>query len=296
MFIAGVLWTAFFLVNFNIAMMIPLLPFIQRAMGLSAAQTGVILAAFPITALVSNLLVGPWVDRYGRKRFLILGALGSAAIFAGTAATTNVGTLTLARAGIGVCMPMLGASVFAAVADYFPVEDRARISGYVATAAPIAFLLSMSLGVLLAGYVAWQLPPIVIAAVAVAVAFGASRLPPTPDDALATGAITGASYKRQILSLSLSGPTRRLLTAHFCWAAAMFIFLGLYPTWIIQHGLSGKDFRHDQHHAVRGGDRGLYRSVLLQPLSEAPFAAAGSSGISRFCHRRRRVERSVRAG
>jgi hypothetical protein len=35
MFVVAVLWTAFFLINFNIAMMIPLLPFIQRGLGLS---------------------------------------------------------------------------------------------------------------------------------------------------------------------------------------------------------------------------------------------------------------------
>lgn len=38
MFVVAVLWTAFFVVNFNIAMMIPLLPFIQQDMGLSPTQ------------------------------------------------------------------------------------------------------------------------------------------------------------------------------------------------------------------------------------------------------------------
>ena len=43
MFIIAVLWTAFFVINFNIAMMIPLLPFIQRDIGLSAAEAGMVL-------------------------------------------------------------------------------------------------------------------------------------------------------------------------------------------------------------------------------------------------------------
>ncbi len=38
MFIIAVLWTAFFVINFNIAMMIPLLPFIQRDIGLSPSE------------------------------------------------------------------------------------------------------------------------------------------------------------------------------------------------------------------------------------------------------------------
>jgi len=44
MFIIAVLWTAFFVINFNIAMMIPLLPFIQRDIGLSPAEDVVYVA------------------------------------------------------------------------------------------------------------------------------------------------------------------------------------------------------------------------------------------------------------
>jgi predicted MFS family arabinose efflux permease len=237
MLIVPVLWTAFFLVNFNIAMMIPLLPFMQRATGISPVQAGIILAAFPIMAPIGNLAIGPWIDRYGRKRFLVAGGLGSAVVFLATAASGHFVPLVLCRAAIGVCMPMLGASVFAAVSDYVRTEDRARISGYVTTAAPVAFLLSMSLGVVLSGYLTWQVPLVLTAVVGVGVAVGASRLPPTPADALATGPVNLARYRDQVLAFSLRGATRRLLVAHFCWASAMFTFLGLYPTWVMQHGL-----------------------------------------------------------
>ncbi len=53
-------WTAFFIVNFNIAMMIPLLPFIQQDIGLTPVQAGLVLAAFPVSALVANLAIGPF--------------------------------------------------------------------------------------------------------------------------------------------------------------------------------------------------------------------------------------------
>ncbi len=238
--IAPVLWTAFFMVNFNIAMIIPLLPFIQRAVGLSPAQTGMVLAAFPITALATNLALGPWIDRHGRKRFLVLGALGSTAVFLATAASGGALTLALCRAAMAIFMPMLGASVFASISDYYPAPDRPRISGAITTAAPVAFLLSMSLGILLAGYAAWQLPFLLLAALGLALAVAAIRLPATPAEALAPGRITLASYRRQLLSLTLGRSTRLLLLAHVCWATAMFTFLGLYPTWLIQHGLPGR--------------------------------------------------------
>ena len=86
MFIIAVLWTAFFVINFNIAMMIPLLPFIQRDIGLSPAEAGMVLAVFPVVALVSNLALGPFIDRFGRKRFIVAGAAVCAALLLLTAA------------------------------------------------------------------------------------------------------------------------------------------------------------------------------------------------------------------
>ncbi|MGE0719871.1 MAG: MFS transporter, partial [Alphaproteobacteria bacterium] len=65
MFVVAVLWTAFFLINFNIALMIPLLPFVQASLGLPTRQAGWVLAAFPVAALFGNLALGPWIDRYG---------------------------------------------------------------------------------------------------------------------------------------------------------------------------------------------------------------------------------------
>lgn len=236
--IVAVLWTAFFLVNFNIAMMIPLLPFVQAALGLTTPEAGWVLAVFPLTALAANLAIGPWIDRLGRRRFLAIGGATCTAVFLLTALASGAGTLILCRALIGLAMPMIGASIFAAMADYVPADRRARANGIVATAAPIAFLLSMSLGVVLGGLVSWQAPILLAAGLAGAVGLGAvALLPPTPREALLDGPITPATYRNRLLSLSLSADTRRLFLGYFGWSAAVFTFLGLYPGWIVQRGL-----------------------------------------------------------
>jgi predicted MFS family arabinose efflux permease len=237
--ITALLWAAFFAVNFNVAMMIPLLPFIQPALGLSTAEAGLVLAVFPVAALGGNLALGPWIDRFGRKVFLCVGGVGCTVLFLLTAMAGSGAALVACRAATGMFMPMLGASVFAAVADYVPGPDRARISGLVATAAPMAFLLAMSLGVLSGGYVGWQLPLLLIAAVTAVVAAGAWRLPPTPRGARAEGPVTWRVYRARFLAFSLGGSTRLLLLAFFAWGMAMFVFLGMYPAWVLQRGLPG---------------------------------------------------------
>lgn len=274
MFVVAVLWTAFFLINFNIAMMIPLLPFIQQGLGLSTFQAGWILAAFPIVALVSNLALGPWIDRFGRKRFIVIGAAACGFSFLLTAAADGTVMLLLCRATVGLFMPMVGASIFAAIADYVRIEDRARVAGYVTTAAPIAFLLSMSMGFVLGGLISWRLPLVLVATVAGLLAGGAACLPPTPPEALSEAPVTRRTYRTRLLSLSMSVETRRVFLAYFCWSMAVFTFLGLYPTWIVQRGMA--DYSLKQIGAMLflgevGGLLGAALSGRLARLHEHPL-------------------------
>jgi predicted MFS family arabinose efflux permease len=239
MFITIVLWTAFFAVNFNVVMMTPLLPFIQQDIGLTPTEAGTVLAAFPVTALVSNLTLGPLIDRYGRKRFIVTGAAACAAVLLLTAAARSAAAITLGRAATGLFMPMIGASVFAAIADYVPLPDRTRVSGYVTSAAPIAFLFSIAIGFALGGLLRWQLPVIAFAVVCAALAASALALPPAGPEALSNARISRRTYRERLLSLSLEFGTRPILLCYLGWSAGMHIFLGLYPSWLVQHGLVG---------------------------------------------------------
>jgi predicted MFS family arabinose efflux permease len=268
-FIVAVLWAAFFAANFNIAMMIPLLPFIERDIGLTSAQAGWTLAAFPITALIGNLALGPFIDRFGRKRFIVLGSAVSTVVFLGTAASHSAAGIIAGRAACGLFMPMLGASTFAAIADYFPPADRARVAGYVTAGAPIAFLCSMSIGVLLGGLFAWQLPLLLLASWTAILACCASRLPPTPRDALASEPVSARSYQDRLLSLSLDPGTRLLLLTYFCWAAAIFVFMGLYPSWVVQRGLAGHGIGPIGTMLLLGETGGLLGALLSGRLARA---------------------------
>jgi len=240
MLIIIVLWVAFFVINFNIVMMIPLLPFIERDLGLSPSEAGWVLAAFPLVALASNLALGPLIDRYGRKRFIVLGAAACGGVLLLTAAAQSAVTIALGRAATGIFMPMIGASVFAAIPDYVAAQDRARIAGYVTSAAPIAFLCSISMGVLLGGLATWQLSLIALAGICLGLAVGASILPPTEASALSHDPISPGTYRQRLLSLSFNAGSRLLLLSYFCWSIGMYVFLGLYPSWLVQRGLAGE--------------------------------------------------------
>lgn len=282
MFIIIVLWVAFFVINFNIVMMIPLLPFIERDLGLTASEAGWVLAAFPVVALVSNLALGPLIDRYGRKRFIVLGAAACGAVLLLTAAAHSAVTIALGRAATGIFMPMIGASVFAAIPDYVAAQDRARISGYVTSAAPIAFLCSISMGVLLGGLATWQLSLVALAGVCLGLAIAASALPPTDASALSHDPISLGTYRQRLLSLSFNAGSRLLLLSYFCWSIGMYVFLGLYPSWLVQHGLADKGAGTIGVILLLGEIGGLFGAVFSGKLAgrfRHPLTACATASI-----------------
>lgn len=238
MFVTGILWTAFFIINFNVAMMIPLLPFIQQDLALSPNGSGWILAAFPVVALISNLALGPLIDRFGRKLFITVGSTACCVTLLLTAAAHSALLIVLSRAATGLFMPMIGASIFAAVADYIPEARRARAAGYVTTAAPIAFLCSLSMGVVAGGLLSWQVTVIGLAVVCAVLAGLALTFPAAPPGSLSSSSISWSMYKERLTSLAASPGTRPLMASYFCWAVGVYVFLGLYPSWLVQHGLS----------------------------------------------------------
>jgi len=132
---------------------------------------------------------------------------------------------------------MVGASVFAAIADHVPPSGRARAAGIVTSAAPIAFLVSMSLGLLLGGLVSWRASLILFAAVCLALAVAASALPAAAE--MPGAPVSWRSYRERLLPRSPASGTGLLLACYFCWSAGMYVFLGLYPGWLVQHGLAG---------------------------------------------------------
>lgn len=256
------IWSGYFLVNINITLIIPLLPFIKLDVGLSSREVAAVLAAFPVVALLSNIAVGPFIDRYGRKRFIVVGALGCAATFLFTASARNGLVVVIGRAATGLFMPMIGASTFAAVADYFPATGRTRVTGYVMSASPLAFLVAIPLGVLLGGFMNWQTSFIALSAFSLALALSAAMLPLTRREALSPAAITLVTYRDRLLSFSQSGNNRALLLSYFCISAAALVFLGLFPAWAVAGGFSGIGLGTVSALLFLGGVGGLLGALL----------------------------------
>jgi EmrB/QacA subfamily drug resistance transporter len=102
--------------------------------------------AYLITSTALVPVAGKLGDMFGRKPFLIAGMLGFIAASALCGVSQNMFQLVLFRAIQGLFGGVLFASTFAVLADVFPPEQRARMSGVFGAVFGLSSVIGPSLG------------------------------------------------------------------------------------------------------------------------------------------------------
>jgi DHA1 family bicyclomycin/chloramphenicol resistance-like MFS transporter len=134
---------------FSIDMYLPGFPAIAADLHTSVAKIGLSLSSFFIGISFGQLLYGPLLDRYGRKRPLYIGILGYLFASIGCALSTSINALIALRLlqAFGGCAGMVAAR--AMVRDLFPVEENAKIFSLLMLVIGVSPMIAPTLG----GYV-----------------------------------------------------------------------------------------------------------------------------------------------
>jgi len=104
-----------------------LLPIYMKQVGISAVLVGVLTT---ISLLATSILLIPFgilSDRYGRKMFLILGGVLTAASWAIMAFSTDIAYIGISRALVGTGAALMSAPFNAVLADISSDQDRTRV-------------------------------------------------------------------------------------------------------------------------------------------------------------------------
>lgn len=138
------IWLANFLFFTNLSSFY-LLPLYIKSLGGTEAEIGLIMGGLNAVAIICQPLVGEWVDRAGRRPFMVLGATLSALASVSFAFTRSFGMFFFLRVVQGVALSSFFIASFTAIAGLVPTERRGQamgifgISGLLATAlAPLA--------------------------------------------------------------------------------------------------------------------------------------------------------------
>jgi MFS family permease len=126
-------------------MVLPILPFYARDMGVRPSLVTVIIAAFFFAQLVTAPLWGRFSDRYGRRPVLLLGLSISALAFAFFGLAASFLQLLIFRLIQGAGGGTTGV-VQAYVSDSVPPEDRAKALGWISAATSAGVSIGPYLG------------------------------------------------------------------------------------------------------------------------------------------------------
>ena len=162
--------------------MMPLGPQFTQLFNITGAQFGLLVSAYTLAAGASGLVASAYVDRFGRKRLLlVLYSLFALATLACGLAPTY-GSLMAARIAAGIFGGVLSALSQTIVGDVIPFERRGRAMGIVMTAFSVASVAGVPAGLFLAAHFGWHAPFFAIAALSALFAvFAAVTLPALTD-------------------------------------------------------------------------------------------------------------------
>lgn len=158
--------------------MMPLGAQLMDYFSITPAQFTYLVASYGVAAAVSGFAAGFALDRFDRKRALLVLYSGFALATLACALAPTHGTLLAARLAAGAFGGIAGSLVTAMVADVIPIERRGRAMAFVGVAFPLASVLGVPASLVLAGKFGWHAPFFLLAAcAALNLGFAALALP-----------------------------------------------------------------------------------------------------------------------
>ncbi len=139
-----------FLAFLGIGLVIPVMPTLMHELHISGSIMGYLVAMFALFQLIASPIAGKWVDRYGRKKMIIIGLIifGVSEFIFGVGESVSV--LFFSRALGGISAAFIMPAVTAFLADITTKNERSKALGYMSAAINTGFIVGPGIGGFLA--------------------------------------------------------------------------------------------------------------------------------------------------
>lgn len=168
-----------FTIVVDFMVMMPLGPQIMQAFSIGPAAFAAAVSAYSWCAGVSGLLAATYIDRFDRRKMLLV----VYALFAVSnlicALATNYHALLLSRAFAGLTGGVLGSLVLAIIGDVIPAQRRGAAMGLVMTSFSLAAIAGVPLGIVLGAHLGWSSVFFELVVLSVAILVGAWKVLPS---------------------------------------------------------------------------------------------------------------------
>ncbi len=141
---------------FSIDMYLPAFPDIAKGLHTTVAQVTLSLSSFFIGISVGQLLYGPLLERFGRKKPLYAGLCIYLLASIGCAFAASVNALIVLRLlqALGGCVGMVAAR--AMVRDLFEVKENAKVFSYLMLVVAVSPIIAPTLGGYITAVLGWR--------------------------------------------------------------------------------------------------------------------------------------------
>ncbi len=138
--------------------MAPILPLVGDTLAIPDALLGTLVSAYSVMVGVFALLSGPFSDRVGRRRILLLGTGTMTVALALHGLVGGYASFVAVRLLAGIAGGILSGAAVSYVGDYFPYGRRGWATGWVMSGWGAGQILGIPLGVVLAGAFGFRTP------------------------------------------------------------------------------------------------------------------------------------------
>lgn len=265
--------------------LVPAVPGLAATLSAPPETVQLTVSLFLFGLAVSQLMLGPLSDRFGRRPVVLCGLALTVVSSAGAAFVSGAGGLIAAR-----IVQAFGASTGlvigrAIIRDLYDRERAAVMIGWVTTAMVVAPMVAPMIGGLLDTLYGWQAIFIFVAAASLAVlAWAARTLPETRPDHVTGGGI--GHVWREARLLCASGPFNGYVLCAALGTAPFFTFLGGAPHVVVGiMGRSSAEYGFWFVSSALGFMAGNFFAAKLSPrfgiepmiLAGIAFSAAGAA-------------------
>lgn len=154
---------------FSIDMYLPGFPAIAKDLSTTVAEVSLSLSSFFIGISAGQLLYGPLMDRFGRKRPLYIGLTGYLFASVACAFASSIEALIVLRFVQAVCSCAAAVASVAMVRDLFPVQDNAKVFSLLMLVVGVSPMIAPTVGGYVTAGFGWEAVFLILAGMAAAI-------------------------------------------------------------------------------------------------------------------------------
>jgi len=227
-----------FTIIMDFMIMMPLGPQIMTAFVIGPAAFATAVSAYSWCAGLSGLFAATYIDRFDRKKLLLVVYVLFALSNLACALAQGFLMLQAARAFAGLTAGVLGSIVMAVLSDVIPQSRRGAAAGIVMTSFSLAAVFGVPVGILLGAHFGWESPFYLLAALSALIWIAALRLVPTLTGHLRKHAPPLAQVLPELFAL-VRNPlhVRAFLLTAMVMSASMLVIPFMSPVLVANHGI-----------------------------------------------------------